>query len=341
MSELALVGIDLGKHTFHLHGQDKPGREVFRKKLSRPQMMQFFGNLPTCTVAMEACAGAHCVARELMAMGHQAKLISPQFVRPFVKGNKNDFVDAEAICEAASRPSMRFVSPKSEAQQTLSVLHRLRESLVRERTRSTNQMHGFLLEFGISLPKGLAVMQRLSSVLAEHQLPVRLTMLLQRLHDHFVYLDKQVKELDKELAGQLADDDLGSRLLSVPGVGPITASLLAVEMGDGRQYDCSRDFAASVGLVPRQYSTGGKANLLGISKRGDKNLRRLLVQCARVYMQRLDYQKGPLADWVRSLLSRRHSNVVACALANKLARIAWAIAAHHSVFEAGPGSMAA
>ncbi|MFI8483404.1 IS110 family transposase, partial [Pseudomonas sp. NPDC078700] len=336
---LALVGIDLGKHTFHLHGQDKPGRELFRKKLSRQQMMRLFANLPPCTVVMEACAGAHFIARELTALGHQAKLISPQFVKPFVKGNKNDFVDAEAICEAASRSTMRFVSPKTEAQQTLSVLHRLRESLIRDRTKAVNQMHGFLLEFGISLPKGLAVMKRLSAVLAEHELPARLTVLLQRLHDHFVYLDGQIKALDKELAGQLADDDLGSRLLSMPCVGPITASLLAVEMGDGQQYRCSRDFAASVGLVPRQYSTGGRANLLGISKRGDKNLRRLLVQCARVYMQHLERQKGPLADWVRSLLTRRHSNVVACALANKLARIAWAISAHHSQYEAGPSAL--
>ena len=341
MSESALIGIDLGKHTFHLHGQDKSGREVFRKKCSRAQMMQFFGNVPSCVVVMEACAGSHYVARQLAAMGHTAKLISPQFVKPFVKGNKNDFVDAEAICEAASRPSMRFVSPKTEAQQTLSVLHRLRESLIRDRTKAVNQMHGFLLEFGISLPQGLTVMKRLSSILAEQELPVRLTVLLQRLHDHFVYLDGQIKELDKELACQLADDDLGSRLLSIPCVGPITASLLAVEMGDGQQYRCSRDFAASVGLVPRQYSTGGKANLLGISKRGDKNLRRLLVQCSRVYMQRLEHQKGPLADWVRSLLMRRHSSVVACALANKLARIAWAIATHHSEFEEGPSTMAA
>ncbi len=339
MSESALIGIDLGKHSFHLHGQDKLGREVFRKKFSRQQMMTLFGNLPACTVVMEACAGAHFVARQLMAMGHEAKLISPQFVRPFVKGNKNDFVDAEAICEAASRPSMRFVSPKTEAQQTLSVLHRLRESLVRDRTKTANQMHGFLLEFGISLPKGLAIMKRLASILAEHELPVRLTVLLQRLHEHFCYLDEQIKALDKELASQLADDDLGSRLLSLPCVGPITASLLAVEMGDGRQYRCSRDFAASVGLVPRQYSTGGRANLLGISKRGDKHLRQLLVQCARVYMQRLEHQKGALADWVRSLLGRRHSNVVACALANKLARIAWALAAHHTQYEAGPDAL--
>ena len=244
MSESALIGIDLGKHTFHLHGQDKSGREVFRKKCSRAQMMQFFGNVPSCVVVMEACAGSHYVARQLAAMGHTAKLISPQFVKPFVKGNKNDFVDAEAICEAASRPSMRFVTPKTESQQTLSVLHRMRESWVHDRTKTANQMHGFLLEFGVSLPKGLAIMKRLASVWAEHELPVRLTVLLQRLHDHFVYLDEQIKALDKELAGQLADDDLGSRLLSMPCVGPITASLL------------------------------------GISKRGDKHLRQLLVQCS-------------------------------------------------------------
>lgn len=314
MSELALIGIDLGKHTFHLHGQDVSGREMFRKKLSRVQMMRFFGNCPTCTVVMEACAGSHFVARELATMGHVTKLISPQFVRPFVKSNKNDFVDAEAICEAASRPSMRFVSPKTEAQQTLSVLHRMRESLVRDRTKTINQLHGFLLEFGISLPLGRTVIKRLPSVLAEHELPIRLSTLLQRLHAHFGYLDEQITQLDKEMA---------------------------VEMGDGKQFGCSRDFAASIGLVPRQYSTGGRSNLKGISKRGDKSLRCLLVQCARVYMQRLDSQKGALADWVRSLLQRRHSNVVACALANKLARIAWAISAHHTVFEAGSDAMAA
>ncbi|WP_236467007.1 MULTISPECIES: IS110 family transposase, partial [unclassified Pseudomonas] len=185
MSELAMVGIDLGKHSFHLHGQDKTGRGVFRKKLSRQQMMQFFSNLPVCTVVMEACAGAHFVARQLMVMGHEAKLISPQFVRPYVKGNKNDFVDAEAICEAASRPSMRFVSPKTEAQQTLSVLHRLREPLVRDRTKTVNQMHGFLLEFGISLPRGLAIMKRMPVILTQHELPTRLMTLLDRLREHF------------------------------------------------------------------------------------------------------------------------------------------------------------
>jgi len=263
-------------------------------------------------------------------------LAACRFVRPFVKGNKNDFIDAEAICEAASRPSMRFVSPKTEARQTFSVLHRMRDSLVRDRTKTANQAHGFLLEFGISLPKGLSLVRRLPSTLDEHELPPRLVTLLTRLHQHFCYLDGQIKALDKEMTTQLEEDDLGSRLRTIPCVGPITASLLSAEMGDGKQYGGSRDFAASVGLVPRQHSTGGRANLLGISKRGDKNLRRLLVQCARVYLQRLEHQQGALADWVRSLRQRRHSNVVVCALANKFARIAWAIAANHSEFEAEP-----
>lgn len=334
MQNVTLVGIDLGKHSFHLHGQDRQGKAVFRKKVNRKQLIEFFATLQACTVVMEACAGAHYMARKLETLGHQVKLISPQFVRPFVKGNKNDFVDAEAICEAASRPSMRFVSPKTEAQQTLSALHRVRESLIRDRTKTVNQIHGFLLEFGISLPVGLAVIKRLPAVLAEHPLPPHLVGILERLHAHFKYLGEQIGEIDRELGQQLAEDDLGQRLLSIPGVGPITASVLAAEMGDGKQYGCCRDFAASLRLVPRQYSTGGRANLLGISKRGDKNIRRLLVQCARAYMQRLERQTGRLADWVRAMLMRRHSNVVACALANKLARIAWALAAHHAAFKA-------
>lgn len=341
MQNVTLVGIDLGKHSFHLHGQDRHGKAVFRKKVSRKQLIEFFATLRACTVVMEACAGAHHMARKLAAFGHQVKLISPQFVRPFVKGNKNDFVDAEAICEAASRPSMRFVSPKTESQQTLSALHRVRESLIRDRTKTVNQIHGFLLEFGISLPTGQAVIKRLPSVLAEHPLPPRLVGILDRLHAHFKYLSEQVDEIDREMGRQLAEDDLGQRLLSIPGVGPITASVLATEMGDGKQYSCGRDFAASIGLVPRQYSTGGRANLLGISKRGDKNIRRLLVQCARSYMQRLERQTGRLADWVRAMLMRRHSNVVACALANKLARTAWALAAHHTTFRVDTGAQQA
>ena len=333
MQDVTLIGIDLGKHSFHVHGQDRQGKALLRKKFSRKQLIEFLAKFHPCTVVMEACAGAHHMARQLAGLGHEPKLISPQFVRPFVKSNKNDFIDAEAICEAACRPSMRFVTPKTESQQCLSALHRVRESLVRERVKASNQIHGFLLEFGISLPVGHAVIRRLPSVLAEQTLPARLVALLERLHIHFKYLDEQIADIEKELDRQLQDDDLGQRLLSIPGVGPITASVLAAEVGDGKQYRCGRDFAASIGLVPRQYSTGGRNNLLGISKRGDKNVRRLLVQCARAYMLRLDRQTDRLAQWVRTMLTRRHSNIVACALASKLARIAWAIAAHHTEFK--------
>lgn len=341
MQSVTLVGIDLGKHAFHLHGQDRIGNAVFRKKLSRRQLVEFFATFHACVVVMEACAGAHHMARKLATFGHQDKLISPQFVRPFVKSNKNDFVDAEAICEAASRPTMRFVTPKTESQQTLSALHRVRDSLVRDRVKTVNQMHGFLLEFGVSLPVCNAVITRLPVVLAEQPLPPRLVATLERLHTHFKYLSEQIKDIDKEMARQLADDDLGQRLLTIPGVGPITASVLSAEMGDGKQFGCGRDFAASIGLVPRQYSTGGRATLLGISKRGDGNIRRLLVQCARAYMLRLDRQTGRLADWVRAMLTRRHSNVVACALANKLARTAWVLATRHATFDARAHTMPA
>ncbi|KWA15783.1 transposase [Burkholderia cepacia] len=333
MDQVALVGIDLGKHSFHLHGQDRNGKALFRKKLGRKQLIEFFATCEVCTVVMEACAGAHHMARKLATFGHEIKLISPQFVRPFVKSNKNDFVDAEAICEAASRPAMRFVTPKTESQQTLSVLHRVRESMVRDRTRTINQMHGFLLEFGVSLPVGKAAVARLPELLDANALPPRLIAILERLHEHLKYLENQVGEIERELARQLADDDVGQRLMSIPGIGPITASVLAAEMGDGRQYGCSRDFAASVGLVPRQYSTGGRSNLLGISRRGDKHVRSLLVLCARAYLRGLEKRTGRLAEWARAMMARRHSNVVACALANKLARTAWAIVARHGTFD--------
>jgi transposase len=335
MDHATLVGIDLGKHSFHIHGQDSKGKAVFRRKLGRKQLIGFFATYATCTVVMEACAGAHYMARKLATFGHEVRLISPQFVRPFVKSNKNDFVDAEAICEAASRPAMRFVTPKTESQQTLSVLHRVRESMVRDRTRTINQMHGFLLEFGVSLPTGKTGVVRLPELLSFHALPPRLVAILERLHEHFKYLQQQITELDRELAHQLANGDVGQRLMSIPGIGPITASVLASEMGDGKQFGCSRDFAASLGLVPRQYSTGGRSTLLGISRRGDRNIRSLLVQCARAYMRRLEKRIGHLADWTRALLTRRHSNVVACALANKLARTAWAIVARHTTFDSG------
>ncbi|MGY4725847.1 IS110 family RNA-guided transposase [Burkholderia pyrrocinia] len=341
MDTVSLIGIDLGKHCFHLHAQDASGKMVLRKKFTRHQMLVQLANLSSCTVVMEACAGAHWIARRVQSLGHEARLISPQFVKPFRQGNKNDFADAQAICEAASRPSMRFVSPHNEAQQVVSALHRVREGLVRERTGTINQIHAFLLEFGVSLPRGMAVIRRLPAVLATESLPPRLIALLERSQAHFKYLDEQVAQIERELLAQLHEDERSERLLEIPGIGPMTASVLMSELGDARQFGSARQFAASIGLVPRQYSTGGKPTLLGISKRGDKNLRRLLVQCARAIMQHIERRTDRLGVWVRGLLARRHSNIVACALANKLARIAWAILAkgtHYRSEQATPAA---
>ncbi|MBI0309919.1 IS110 family transposase [Escherichia coli] len=334
MQNVALIGIDLGKHFFHIHCQDKSGNALLRKKFTRTKLMQFLVTCPSSVVVMEACAGAHFMARRISDIGHDVKLISPQFVRPFVKSNKNDFIDAEAICEAASRPSMRFVQPRTETQQAMRALHRVRESLIRDKVKTTNQIHGFLLEFGISLPTGDAVIKRLSLVLAEHEIPEYLSRLLMKLHAHYLYLIEQITELESELNQSIKADATAQRIMTIPGVGLITASLLSSQLGDGKQFSCSRDFAASTGLVPRQYSTSGKSTLLGISKRGDKNLRRLLVQCARSFMMRLEHQQGRLAEWVRKQLDNKHSNIVACALANKLARIAWAITVLQKEYQA-------
>lgn len=332
MQNVALIGIAPGKHSFHVHCQDKQGNALLRKKFSRTQLINFLSACQATTVVMEACCGAHFMARRIADLGHEAKLISAQFVRPFVKSNKNDFIDAEAICEAASRPAMRFVKPRTQEQQAMAALHRVRDSLIRQRVKTTNQMHAFLLEFGVSLPRGIAVIRRLAAVLEENDFPPYLASVLNRLHSQYIYLSGEIDEIDKELKTHLAQDETAQRLLTIPGIGPVTASLLATRLGDGKNYASSRDFAASTGLVPRQYSTGGKTTLMGISKRGDKNLRRLLVQCARVFMQRVEQNPGRLAEWVKKQLARRHSNVVACALANKLARIAWAVAAHQVMF---------
>jgi transposase len=283
---------------------------------------------------MEACAGSHWLARRLNELGHVARLISPQYVRPFVKSNKNDYVDAEAICEAASRPAMRFVEPRTEAQQLLAALHRAREGLVTERTATINRIHAVLLEFGIVVPLSRATFNRLLDVLSVHDLPPRLIQLVHRLHAHYRYLNEQIEDVDRDLTSQLREDENAARLLSIPGIGPITASLLASEVGNVAQFAGGRNFAASIGLVPRQHSTGGHSVLCGISKRGDKHLRHLLVQGARAVMQRVNHRTDRLGEWIRSMLTRRHANVVACAVANKLARIAWAVLTKRQSYDA-------
>jgi transposase len=334
MDAVALVGIDIGKRSFHLHAQDRVGHEIWRRQVTRPQLLRLMVQLPPSRVVMEACAGAHWLGRTLGAYGHDVQLIAAKFVRPFVRNNKNDFADAEALCEAARRPNMRYVGIKTVEQQTLSMRHRLRESLVRERTAITNQIHGFLLEFGIGLPASVTTVRRLEQHLEGNiTLPPVVRALIGRLRERYMALSDQLATADQELRDDLEQNDATQRLLTVPGIGVVTASLLAAEAGDASSYRCSRDFAASIGLVPRQYSTGGKPRLLGISKRGDRHLRTLLIQGARAVMIHARRREDRLSRWIVALGKRRHSNVVACALANKMARIVWAILRNRTCYE--------
>jgi transposase len=279
------------------------------------------------------------MAQEVTKLGHLPKLIAPHLVRPYVKSNKNDFADAEAICEAATRPTMRFVPVKTQAQQVLAMSNSIRDAFIKDRTATANRIHAALLEIGISLAPGFKSINSLPALLEASSMSQPFKNNLTRLYRHFKSLEEEIRSLDKELQCQAAEDDLATRLMTMPCVGPITSTVLAAELGDGKQFKCGRGYSASIGLVPKQHSTGGKSVLLGISKRGDRNQRRLLVQCARVYLMHLDHQNGWLADWVRQLLARHHSNHVVCALANKLARIAWAIAAHRTEFDAGSNAM--
>ena len=339
MTKVAIAAIDLGKHTFHLHAQDDRGHELYRKKFTRTSLIQHLANVEPCTVVMEACCGAHFMAQEVTKLGHLPKLIAPHLVRPYVKSNKNDFADAEAICEAATRPTMRFVPVKTQAQQVLAMSNSIRDAFIKDRTATANRIHAALLEIGISLAPGFKSINSLPALLEASSMSQPFKNNLTRLYRHFKSLEEEIRSLDKELQCQAAEDDLATRLMTMPCVGPITSTVLAAELGNGKQFKCGRGYSASIGLVPKQHSTGGKSVLLGISKRGDRNQRRLLVQCARVYLMHLDHQNGWLADWVRQLLARHHSNHVVCALANKLARIAWAIAAHRTEFDAGPNAM--
>lgn len=339
MTKVAIAAIDLGKHTFHLHAQDDRGHELYRKKFTRTSLIQHLANVEPCTVVMEACGGAHFMAQEVTKLGHLPKLIAPHLVRPYVKSNKNDFADAEAICEAATRPTMRFVPVKTQAQQVLAMSNSIRDAFIKDRTATANRIHAGLLEIGISLAPGFKSINSLPALLEASSMSQPFKNNLTRLYRHFKSLEEEIRSLDKELQCQAAEDDLATRLMTMPCVGPITSTVLAAELGDGKQFKCGRGYSASIGLVPKQHSTGGKSVLLGISKRGDRNQRRLLVQCARVYLMHLDHQNGWLADWVRQLLARHHSNHVVCALANKLARIAWAIAAHRTEFDAGSNAM--
>lgn len=322
------IGLDLAKHVFQMHGVDWQGKAILRRRLRREQMLAFFDKLPACLIGMEACGSSHYWARELCKRGHEVKLIAPQFVKPYVKSNKNDANDAEAICEAVGRPNMRFVPIKTIEQQDMQAVHRIRSELVKQRTAKANQIRGLLAEYGIVMAQRVdKLRQAIPEILedAGNGLTAQLRRLLKGLQDDLVQLDSRVAELDRDIQRQATENAVAKRLQQIPGIGPITATALVSAIGDGSQFRRGRDMAAWVGLTPRQHSSGGKDRLLGISKRGDAYLRTLLIHGARSVLRTATNKDDPRSRWLKSLSARRHKNIAAVALANKNARIAWAL----------------
>jgi transposase len=331
------IGFDLAKRVFQVHAVDPDTGEVTQLTLKRSQVLRYFVNRPVSVVAMEACGSAHYWARELSKLGHEVRLIAAQFVRPFVKGNKTDAADAEAIWEAAQRPRMRFVAVKSEEQQAVLALHRLREQRVKMRSMFVNQLHGLMGEYGLALPKGWAVMlKQAASALTETQanpIPELLRAALLEQIEQIRALTEQIKALERQIGAWQRRAEDCQRIRQIPGVGLLTATAAIATMGDARMFRSGREFAAFVGLVPRQSGTGGRVKLLGISKRGDRYLRTLLIHGARTV---LNWQRQParqLDPWLKGLLARRAPNVVVVALANKMARTIWALLAHGRTYQ--------
>ena len=326
--DITRIGIDLAKQVFQIHGVDRHGKAVVRKQLRRSQMMAYFSKLPPTLIGMEACGSAHYWARELAKLGHDARLMSPQFVKPYVKSGKNDANDAEAICEAVSRPNMRFVPVKSIEQQVMQAEHRIRARLIRARTALGNEIRGLLGEFGIILPTSLGSVRRALPELledAENGLTGEFRRLLSQLGEELRRLDDGIKEYDARLVQRTKEDDRIKRLLEIEGIGPVSASALVSAVGDGSQFAKGRDMAAWLGLVPNQHSSGGKNRLGHISKRGDKYVRMLLIHGARAVLKAAESKTDGRSRWVTSLAQRRNKNIATVALANKNARIAWAI----------------
>jgi transposase len=334
---LAVVGIDIGKNSFHVVGLDLRGAIVLRQKWSRGQIWERFANMPPCLIGMEACVGAHHLSRRLKTLGHDPRLMPAKYVRPYSKGQKNDFRDAEAIAEAVQRPTMRFVPTKSVAQLDLQALHRVRERLVSQRTGVINQIRAFLLERGIAVRQGRQYLRaELQTILATRSdvLSVSMLRMIEDLALDWRGLDERIDRLSEEIE-RLAHEDVGAqRLMSVPGIGPIISSAMVAAIGTGATFSKGRDFAAWLGLVPKQISTGDRTILGAISRRGNRYLRVLFVQAAWVVLVRPKrWEHYGLKTWIEAAKRRLHHNVLAIALANKLARIAWAVLAHGRDFE--------
>ena len=326
MEEVGIIGIDLAKRSFQLHGARADGSVAFRRKLSREKVLDFLASQPRCVVAMEACASAHYWGREIGKLGHEVRLIPPIYVKPFVKRQKNDTADAEAICEAAERPTMRFVAVKGEEQQARAMLFRTRDLLVRQRTQTINALRGHLAEFGIVAPQGRAHVARLAAALDEAAsvLPGPVSELGGLLLERIAGLDAKIAGLEKELRARARQDEEVVRLMTIPGVGPICATAIQAFAPPIESFRRGRDFSAWLGLVPRQHTTGGKPRLGRISKMGQRDLRRLLVSGAMAVV-RWAVRRGETRDpWLARMLARKPRKLVAVALANRMARIAWA-----------------
>jgi transposase len=327
--KIAVLGIDLGKNVCSVVGLDASGAVVLRRRVRRDTLIDLVAKLPVCIVGMEACCGAHHLARLFTALGHNVRLMSPEYVRPYVKAQKNDDRDAEGIAEAATRPTMRFVEMKTEAQLDMQTLHRSRDRLVGERTALINQLRAILMERGIVAPQGKRKLEQfLVTMMDEHdgaELSARMRMLVADIRAEWRDLDRRIEAFDAEFVRWAKENEDARRLVTIPGVGVTIATALIAAIGKAETFEHGRDLAAWLGLVPRQSTTGGKPRLMGISKRGNKYLRKLLIHGARAALPHVADKDTALGRWAKNLLSRVHQNVAVVALANKLARICWAV----------------
>jgi transposase len=335
--QVTTIGLDIAKNVFQVHGVDQHGKVVLRKRLSRGKVLAFFANLPPCLIGLEACGGAHYWARELTKLGHEVRLMPPQYVRPYVKTNKHDAADADACCEAVQRPGMRFVPVKNQQQQSLLMLHRIRDRLIAERTGTINAIRGHMAEFGMVAAQRDAGLKALIAIIADGddvRLPTMARELLVLQVEHLRQIEARIAALDGRLVWQARDDEACRRLTEAPGIGPVIATAMVATVGNARLFSSGRSFAAWLGLTPRQHATGGRERLLGISKRGDGYLRRQLMHGARSLVRLAQGRVGHPWAWIHALLARRPFNVVVAAVANKLARMIWAMLSRGEAYRA-------
>ncbi len=333
---VAVIGVDIAKRVFQVHGIDAQGDTVLRKRLTRATFLAEMATHAPCLVGMEAGSGAHHWGRRLAELGHDVRLMPPQYVRPYVKGNKHDAADAEACCEAVQRPGMRFVPVKSEAQQATLMLHRVRDHFIRRRTGAINALRGHLAEFGLVAANQRAGLNQLLTAVEESgaALPGEVTELLRMITAEIRGYDRSIAELDKKLAASCKEDEVSRRLLAMPGVGPVIATAMPAFLTAGGSFDRASSFAAWLGITPRQHSSGGKERTFGITKRGNTYLRRQLINGARAVVRVARGRTGGMWDWINKMLERRHFNIVTVAVANKTARIMWSMITKGTAFRA-------